>query len=167
MTEAFEHIMRIPEQAQVRYAAAWSGRCHSDLVDEYLLTLNGALAADVARGATTVGPHRDDLQFTLGGHAAESYASQGQLRAMVLAWKVAELDHLEASSGVAPVLLLDDVSSELDPLRNQYLFEYLRRRQNQCFITTTHPRFVLLEGDRRDHQVAAGSISTGPCTGAA
>ena len=56
-------------------------------------------------------------------------------------------------------LLLDDVSSELDESRNQYLFEYLAQRELQCFITTTHFRHVTLTRDRVDHEVREGVIS--------
>jgi DNA replication and repair protein RecF len=114
---------------------------------------------DLARGATTVGPHLDDLSFELDGRAASSYASQGQLRALVLAWKTAEMDLLSRSHGDSPVLLLDDVSSELDATRNAYLFKFLRSRDSQCFITTTHPRHVLVTRDRHDFVVVNGMIS--------
>ena len=114
---------------------------------------------DLARMATSVGPHRDDLSFVFGGHAASSFASQGQLRALVLAWKTAEMDLLAQVHGEAPILLLDDVSSELDSTRNEYLFDFLRSRDNQCFITTTHPRHVLLTRDRVDFEVAAGRVT--------
>ena len=116
-------------------------------------------ARDVARGSTTTGPHRDDLGFVLAGQPASQYASQGQLRALVLAWKIAELELLREVHGEAPVLLLDDVSSELDDARNLHLFEYLTTHEHQCFITTTHPRHVILGRDRVDHEVRDGVIS--------
>ncbi len=116
-------------------------------------------ARDVARGSTSLGPHRDDLGFVLEGQPASQYASQGQLRALVLAWKIAELDLLREVHGEPPILLLDDVSSELDDARNLYLFEYLTTHEHQCFITTTHPRHVILTRDRVDHVVAGGVIS--------
>ena len=112
--------------------------------------------ADLARGATNFGPHRDVLQFRLAGQDAATFASQGQLRAMILAWKTAEMQLLAAAHEEPPVLLLDDVSSELDPERNEYLFDFLRQRDNQCFITTTHAKFVLLSADRRDFRVENG-----------
>lgn len=114
---------------------------------------------DVARGSTSLGPHRDDLGFRLAGQPAGQYASQGQLRAIVLAWKIAELDLLREVHGEPPILLLDDVSSELDDARNLHLFEYLTTHEHQCFITTTHPRHVILTRDRVDHEVRAGVIS--------
>jgi DNA replication and repair protein RecF len=115
-------------------------------------------ARDLARGSTSAGPHRDDLRFVFAGHDAGAIASQGQLRALVLAWKTAELERLARVHGEPPILLLDDVSSELDPQRNQYLFEYLEGRPGQCFITTTHAGFVPLRDNRVDHQVASGRI---------
>ena len=116
-------------------------------------------ARDVARGSTTLGPHRDDLSFQLSGQPAAHFASQGQLRALVLAWKIAELDLLREVHGEPPILLLDDVSSELDDARNLHLFEYLSEHEHQCLITTTHPRHVILTRDRVDHEVRAGVIS--------
>jgi DNA replication and repair protein RecF len=121
--------------------------------------VSAARRADLARQVTTVGPHRDDLEFQLSGRSAASYASQGQLRATVLAWKTAEMDLLEQSYGEPPILLLDDVSSELDPSRNEYLFEFLRQRKGQCFITTTHRKHVLLTADRADYEVESGRVS--------
>ncbi len=124
----------------------------------YLAALASSRRADLRRGATNVGPHRDVLRFQLAGQLAGNFASQGQLRAMILAWKTAEMDLLAEVHEDPPALLLDDVSSELDPKRNEYLFDFLRGRKNQCFISTTHPKFVLLSEDRRDFRVENGHI---------
>ena len=115
--------------------------------------------ADLARGVTTVGPHRDDLELTLDGRSAAAFASQGQLRALILAWKIAELELLGEAHGESPILLLDDVSSELDPQRNEYLFEFLRSKKTQCAITTTHPRHVLATTPRVDFEVRSGVVT--------
>ena len=72
------------------------------------------------------------------------------------------MELLSVTHGEPPVLLLDDVSSELDETRNGYLFEFLRAQQNQCFITTTHPKHVLLTSDRIDYRVAGGAVSRNP-----
>jgi DNA replication and repair protein RecF len=114
---------------------------------------------DLARGSTSFGPHRDDLVFRFASEEAAQYASQGQLRAIVLAWKIAELDLLRETHGDPPILLLDDVSSELDEHRNAYLFGYLAGQDMQCFITTTHAKHVRLTRDRLDHEVRDGVIS--------
>jgi DNA replication and repair protein RecF len=121
--------------------------------------LNNDKRKDRARGATSSGPHVDDLELLLDGKAARLYASQGQLRALVLALKIAEIEFLRTKLGDAPVLLLDDVSSELDPTRNAQLFDFLRSVPCQAFITTTHRSHVLLSEERLDYQVVAGQIS--------
>lgn len=113
---------------------------------------------DAARGATSSGPHVDDLELVLDGKSARLYASQGQLRAIVLALKIAEIEFLRDKLGDSPVLLLDDVSSELDPKRNAQLFDFLKSVPCQAFITTTHPGHVLLAEERLDFHVVAGAI---------
>jgi DNA replication and repair protein RecF len=102
---------------------------------------------DRERGYTSVGPHMDDLALSLDGRAARAFASQGQQRALVLALKIAEIENLRAALGRPPLLLLDDVSSELDPAKNRYLLSYLAALPGQAFLTTT---------DRRLLEAAAG-----------
>jgi DNA replication and repair protein RecF len=117
---------------------------------------------DQARGATSAGPHTDDLELVLDDREAQKYASQGQLRALVLSLKIAEIEHLTERLGDAPILLLDDVSSELDATRNAQLFEYLDAHLGQVFITTTDPAHVRLGNDgvgRRDFWVQGGTIA--------
>jgi DNA replication and repair protein RecF len=113
---------------------------------------------DLARGATSSGPHVDDLDLVLDGKSAKLYASQGQLRAIVLALKIAEIELLREKLGDSPVLLLDDVSSELDPKRNAQLFDFLKSVPCQAFITTTHRSHVLLAEERLDFHVVAGTV---------
>ena len=69
---------------------------------------------EIRRGVTLVGPHRDEIEFTVAGRSARSFASQGQQRTLVLARKVAEVAVARDVLGTAPLLLLDDVMSELD-----------------------------------------------------
>lgn len=95
-----------------------------------------ARASDLRHGQTGRGPHRDDLEFEIGGRAARQYASQGQQRTAALAVKLAELELAHARTGEYPVLLLDDVLSELDPGRAQRLFQAIPSGV-QCLITTT------------------------------
>ena len=96
------------------------------LADDAAAALAAALRArlreELARGVTVVGPHRDDLEFRLGGLAAAAHASQGQQRTAILAFKLAEVEVLGAG-GRAPVLLLDDVMSELDAPRREHLLK--------------------------------------------
>jgi DNA replication and repair protein RecF len=124
----------------------------------FLATLQESRTKDRVRQTTSVGPHRDDLRFTLDGHPAEQFASQGQLRAAVLAWKASEIQLITQTREQTPILLLDDVSSELDSQRNSFLFEYLCTMAGQCFITTTDDKHVLLHADRANFKVQSGQI---------
>jgi DNA replication and repair protein RecF len=87
-------------------------------------------------GATLVGPHRDDIVFRLDGRSLASFASRGQQRTAILALKLAEVHLLTTPDGEAPLLLLDDVFSELDPLRRAHLVRRIQALP-QAFITTT------------------------------
>ena len=89
-----------------------------------------------ARKMTLVGPHRDEIVFLVGGQDARLYASQGQQRTISLAWKLAEVDVVEDVAHRRPVLLLDDVMSELDERRRRALTG-LVQRDIQTFVSTT------------------------------
>jgi DNA replication and repair protein RecF len=85
--------------------------------------VHNSLAEDLRRGSTSIGPHRDDLRIVLGGQDARSYASQGQQRTAVVSLKLAEAALIERRTGERPVLLLDDVLSELDGERRAALLK--------------------------------------------
>ncbi|MEM7434617.1 MAG: DNA replication/repair protein RecF [Myxococcota bacterium] len=121
--------------------------------------LERSFEKDRARGFTADGPHGDDLELQLHDVRARHHGSQGQHRTIVLALKTAELDLLSERTGRVPILLLDDVSSELDRSRNRRFFEVLSRAGGQVFLTTTHPEFILLERDRVDFQVVSGVVT--------
>lgn len=118
---------------------------------------------DERRGGTSVGPHRDDLVVELDGQPAGDFASQGQSRALVLAFKLAEVQAARERSpeGAPPLLLLDDVSSELDPRRTALLFRTLGAQAGQCILTTTSPRFIDLPAEvtARGFRVERGTIT--------
>ena len=123
--------------------------------------LAGHRRRDEAARRTTVGPHLDDLSVTLDGIGAGEFASQGQARALVLAFKIAELRAARERGGQAPLLLLDDVSSELDPVRSARLFEALAAEVGQCVLTTTAAHHIQLGAgvERRDIQVRDGTLT--------
>ena len=103
----------------------------------FFAALRAGYPRDRRRGMTLCGPHRADLLCSLGGQPAKGFASQGQQRALVLALKLAEVECLQARLGAPPVLLLDDVSSELDAERTKRLFEVVQQVQCQVWVTTT------------------------------
>jgi DNA replication and repair protein RecF len=97
--------------------------------------VNKSLADDLRRGTTTVGPHRDDLLLLLNGQEARSFASQGQQRTAVVSLKLAEAALIERRTGERPVLLLDDVLSELDGERRAALLKEVAE-DGQVIITS-------------------------------
>jgi DNA replication and repair protein RecF len=95
-------------------------------------------AQDMARGATTVGPHRDDWRFLLNGRDLSSYGSRGQQRTAILALKMAEISWMTAVTGDQPILLLDEVVAELDAQRRAALLQTVLTA-NQSILTATDP----------------------------
>ena len=91
---------------------------------------------EVRRGATLVGPHRDELRFSINGISVQNYASQGQHKTLLVALKVAEFFYLKERSEERPILLLDDVFSELDAHRSRHILEMIGSL-GQTFITST------------------------------
>lgn len=161
MSSAFAAITRTGLTATVRYASKLVDAGVAGDARGIVEQLRAGRARDLGSGSTQVGPHRDDIVLELEGREAGSFASQGQLRAIMLAWKTAELVILGSAHGDPPILLLDDVSSELDPQRNEFLFEHLATLAGQCFITTTHGSHVLLRRDRADYRIERGRILDG------
>jgi DNA replication and repair protein RecF len=167
--EAFARIGRTVDPASFLYAPAhlkdvdFATAPEETLADALAAALALRLPRDVERGFTSVGPHADDLELSLGTHAARAFASQGQSRALVLAWKVAEIENLAATNGFLPLLLLDDVSSELDPERNAFLMGYLADSGAQTFLTTTDAALVRRAAgpDTVWYRVHAGQVERG------
>ena len=120
--------------------------------------LQGGYPRDRARGFGHTGPHRGDLHIRLGGWAARQFASQGQQRAIVLCLKLAEVTVLHARLGTAPVVLLDDISSELDPPRTEALFALVCDIAGQAFVTTTDAGGLPIAGDTQRIAVQDGHL---------
>jgi DNA replication and repair protein RecF len=121
--------------------------------------------SDLRRRSASYGPHRDDLEVRLDGRSVRRHASQGQQRILTLALKAAELECVRTARGAEPVLLLDDVSSELDPARTGAVYAFLHDTPSQVFVTTTRPELFttrdLAPGDRADFRVVRGFLSAG------
>lgn len=127
------------EQLDIRYAP----NIHMEQDDPaiiqqaFLEKLQQRAIAEQHQGTTLVGPHRDEVEFTINQTPARQYGSQGQQRTLVLALKLAELKLIESVIGEPPLLLLDDVLAELDLTRQNKLLETIQDRF-QTLITTTH-----------------------------
>lgn len=157
ITPRIEAAFRDIGGEQLPLSVSYRPRVEPD-VNALRAALNDAIKKDMARGFTADGPHADELVFTLRDGAAKHYGSQGQQRALVLALKVAELHELTQRVGRIPILLLDDVSSELDRTRNERLFDLLGRLGGQVFLTTTHRDHILLRDNRVDFHTVGGAI---------
>jgi DNA replication and repair protein RecF len=108
----------------------------SILFERFMVKLKDMKEQEIRRGVTLVGPHRDDLQFNINGRDAQSFGSQGQQRTTALSLKLAEIELIREEVGEYPLLLLDDVLSELDQERQTQLIETFQDKV-QTFITTT------------------------------
>jgi len=108
----------------------------SSLFGQFMIKLTEGKEQEFKRGATLTGPHRDDLVFAINGKDVQSFGSQGQQRTAALSLKLAELELMHEEIGEYPLLLLDDVLSELDQTRQTQLIETFQSRV-QTFITTT------------------------------
>jgi len=115
----------------------WEVKNGYDISDLFTQEIKRVRKEELIRGQTLWGPHRDDFLLTVNGINLKLYGSQGQNRTAVLAIKLAELEFFKGESGEYPLLLLDDVLSELDQERREHLLNIIQGKVIQCFITTT------------------------------
>ena len=111
---------------------------------------------DLRLGFTTVGPHRDDLDVQINGIDAKAYASQGQMRTAALALKLSEIHIFKELSGENPILVLDDVMSELDLKRRRKLLQCIA--DVQTILTCTHTERVLYGSECHKIRIENGHI---------
>jgi DNA replication and repair protein RecF len=142
------------ERAEIRYS-------YSAPLDGYAEALREAHGADIERGSTSVGPHRDDFEVLLGGVDLTTFGSQGQQRLATLALKFSAREYVRNATGEDPILLFDDVMSELDERRREYLAEYFLHSTQSVISTTNLEYFDPAVLDRtRVVKVSEGAISS-------
>jgi DNA replication and repair protein RecF len=108
----------------------------SKMINSYQETFSKLRDKEIERGVSLSGPHRDDVLFYVNGRDVQTYGSQGQQRTTALSLKLAEIDLIQEEIGEYPILLLDDVLSELDDYRQSHLLHTIQGRV-QTFVTTT------------------------------
>lgn len=150
LDEAYQTVAGEETVIGLRYRASWIGGevpllSAGDYADSIDAALESSRRTDYERRMTTVGPHRDDPTFTIGGREARTHASQGEQRTLALAVKLAAHRAISEAVADSPVLLLDDVFSELDPERAKYLASALPAG-TQTLITTARPEDVPVAG---------------------
>jgi len=168
-----DFLQRLRPRLQDCYRTICGGKEEVDLgfsertgltTDDLLAELHRTAARERQYQQTLAGPHRDDLQFRIDGRPLKSYGSQGQQRSFLLAFKTAQVLDLEEKIGQSPVLLLDDLNSELDDFRRNAFFDFLLAHRGQVFLTTTDIN-SLRERDLnpiRCFEIKAGKIQADP-----
>ena len=145
---AYEEIAGQSMAVEVAYESAWAPGALGEALRE-------ARREDLRRGVTTVGPHRDDVAVVLNGRPARTHASQGEQRSLALALRLAVHRELAEAAGQPPLLLLDDVFSELDPDRSRGVLEALRSEQTLLTSAGALPDDIAYDARFR---VSAGQI---------
>lgn len=119
----------------------WLQENHSDherIRERFAEALGEAQSVDIARGATSIGPHRDDWRFWINGRSLSNYGSRGQQRSALLALRMAEINWMVSQTDESPILLLDEVLAELDEKRRALLLGYVQK-STQAILTATDP----------------------------
>ncbi|MDH3706925.1 MAG: DNA replication/repair protein RecF [Acidimicrobiia bacterium] len=129
LVRAYDQLAGAPAEVRIDYRAEWRAA-------GLAVALAEARAIDVRRAVTTVGPHRDDVELAVGGLAARTHASQGEQRSFALALRLAAHRLITDELGQPPILILDDVFSELDPDRGDALLDQLP--EGQTLLTSAH-----------------------------
>lgn len=132
------------------------GDDREEIAQALLKEMSDNYEKDVRLGYTTAGPHRDDLKILVNGKEARVYGSQGQARTAALALKLAEVDIFRQVAGEYPVLILDDVMSELDLSRRRKLLAQIDGVQT--ILTCTHTEKVLFGRSVNKIRISAGKI---------
>lgn len=127
-----------------------------DPVSGLIAELKSNFEKDRKRGHTTAGPHRDLLTFNVSGKDASSFASQGEAKNLAFALKASEIWLIKDRLGKTPVLLLDDVTSELDDNRKKFIFRLLKDFSGQVFITTTSKKEIGYSGEMKEFLIKGG-----------
>lgn len=131
----------------------------SGLIPWYNKKLEESRELDILRGSTSVGPQRDDILLKVNGINLRSFGSQGQQRTGVLALKLSELEFLRSETGEYPILLLDDVMSELDRTRRERLMEFISKERIQTLITATDEAYLPMKITGNIFHIISGKVS--------
>jgi recF protein len=126
----------------------------------YLKQLEKSLSRDIVLGYTTFGPHRDDYDIMINNKSLKTFGSQGQQRSAVLSLKIAEIELVKIETDQYPVLLLDDVMSELDNSRQKYLMDSIKEVQTFITCTSTDHFSDLVNGSSKFFRIVNGNVAS-------
>lgn len=143
--QIYENLTSQKEKLRLTYLALGNEDINKAIL-EFPHLLEVKLEQEIKRRTALIGPHRDDLQILLNEKPARYYASQGQQRSIVLSLKLAELELIRQEKEEYPLLLLDDVLSELDNFRREYLMRFIGSSGIQTLLTMTNAETQLVSG---------------------
>ena len=153
----FKIISGQKESVELEYQSPLSNGDFSEV-------LQSTVDDDLRKQYTTMGVHKDELQFNIGGHPLRKFGSQGQQKSYLIALKVAQMEFLKQIKKVNPILLLDDIFDKLDEKRVTHLLDLVNSRKfGQIFITDTHPERIeqllrTVKGAHKMFEIENGSI---------
>lgn len=160
LKEVYQSIVGTVETADCIYSCIQ--KHEEKLKEEFKADLERKRARERQLGQTLVGPHRDDLDFYVDGHSLKTFGSQGQQRSFLLAFKAAQVLDQQKLFGESPILLLDDLASELDMERQSRFVDFLIKQRTQVFLTTASPE-ILAEAVKNQagyYKVEQGKINS-------
>ena len=155
--EIYRNLTSEKEIVKLTYIQPYKGSTVEDTEDVYYELLRKNREKDIYRQSTSIGPHRDDFVVENDFGELKKFGSQGQQRTAVLALKMAELEFIKKENGEYPILLLDDVMSELDEERRNALLSFMQGKV-QTFITTTDDSFFRKEKEYSFLYVEKGKV---------
>lgn len=137
----YKGITEGKEELEIEYICSFSG-------ENFKEELKNSRKEDMFTLKTSIGPHRDDLEFKINGISAKSFGSQGQKRSVALTLKLSEAEVIKKKTGESPICLLDDIMSELDPKRQNFILNHIKGMQT--FLSCCDPQNVknLIEGKK-------------------
>ncbi|MDQ0203316.1 DNA replication/repair protein RecF [Pectinatus haikarae] len=134
-----------------------------NLKELYADTIKRNRLDDIRRGSTGAGPHHDDIEFFINKINLKNFGSQGQQRTTVLSLKLAELEYIKSITSQYPVLLLDDVMSELDKNRREKMLVFFKEKKIQTIVTATDISMFADLKDAHLYNVSLGDVRTAEC----
>ena len=158
LNKLYSSTSGINSQIDIQYKTSYMGS--KDIQTGIKNRLEGNYRIDLMKGHTTVGPHRDVIEIEIDGRNSYKYASQGESKNLVLALKASEISLYNSFTGKNPILLLDDITSELDRKRKGFLFGLLLDYEGQIFVTTTGVDEIPYKGEKKVFSIEKGKPVT-------
>lgn len=164
----FNHAMKLIsaeafEPVEITYSFTNENRLrnsHSEIEDCLAKRMEELRQAEMSVGASLIGPHKHDIAFLYGGQDSRYYCSQGQQRALIISFKIAQIVYHRRANGFYPILMLDDVLSELDQEKQEALIRFLGSLKAQIFVTTTD---VELSQNFQNGEISVLHVERGHC----